>query len=168
MKKMTRVEQAVLDRLRQKQIAQEIQQPELSAMVKIRTQIEDTLSNSKLNDTEKLDILERAQEKYGNLKDSMRPTKTPIVERSRTAPATIEVTPPEPQMFQAVNLPANRKKKFNKFLKFVQENPDLLAKNEQTEMLVEGKTLEGSNFDDLIRNIVDNTKHNLTGIPTFS
>ena len=57
------VEQAVLDRLRQKQIAQESQQPELSAMVKIRTQIEDTLSNSKLTDTEKLDILERDQEK---------------------------------------------------------------------------------------------------------
>ena len=60
MKKMTLVEQAVLDRLRQKQIAQEIQQPELSAMVKIRTQIEDTLSSSKLTDTEKLDILVRA------------------------------------------------------------------------------------------------------------
>ena len=114
---MTLVEQAVLDRLRQKQIAQEIQQPELSAMVKIRAQIEDTLSSSKLTDTEKLDILERAQEKYGKLKDSMRPTKTPIVEESGTAPATIDVTPSEPPMFQAVNLPANRKKKFNKFLK---------------------------------------------------
>ena len=56
-------------------------------------------------------------------------------------------------MFQAVNLPANRKKKFNKFLKFVEENPDLIAKNEQKEMVLEGKTLEGSNFDDLIRNI---------------
>ena len=61
MKKMTLVEQAVLDRLRQKQIAQEIQQPELSAMVKIWAQIEDTLNYSKLTDTEKLDILERAQ-----------------------------------------------------------------------------------------------------------
>ena len=79
MKKLTLVEQAVLERPRQKQIPQEIQQPELSAMVKIRTQIEETLSNSKLTDTEKLDILERAQEKYIMLKDSMRPTKTPIV-----------------------------------------------------------------------------------------
>ena len=129
MKKMTLVEQAVLDRLRQKQIAQEIQQPELSAMVKIRSQIEDTLSSSKLTDTEKLDILERAQEKYGKLKDSMRTTKTPIVEEGGTAPASIDVTPSELPMFQAVNLPANRKKKFNKFLKFVEENPDLIARD---------------------------------------
>ena len=138
-------------------------------MVKISTQIEDTLSSSKLTDTEKLDILERAQEKYGKLKDSIRPTKTPIVEESGTAPATIDVTPSEPPMFQAVNLPANRKKKFNKFLKFVEENPDLPAKNDQNEMVVEGRTLEGSNFDDLIRNIyAHNIKYNLTGIHDFS
>ena len=56
MKKRTLVEQAVLDHLRQKEIAQEIQQRELSAMVKIRTQIEDALTSSKLSDKEKLDI----------------------------------------------------------------------------------------------------------------
>ena len=95
----------------------------------------------------------------------MRTTNTPIVEEGRTAPATIDVTPSEPPMFQAVNVPANRKKKFAKFLKFVEDNPDLIAKNEQNELIVEGKTLEGSNFDDLIRNIyVHNTKYNLTGI----
>ena len=114
------LEETVLDLLRQKQIAQEIQQPELSAMVKIITQIEDTLSNSKVTDTEKRHILERALEKYGKLKDSMRPTKTPIVEEGGTAPGTIDVTPPEHPMFQAVNLPANSKKKFKKFLKFVE------------------------------------------------
>ena len=36
-------------------------------------------------------------------------------------------------------------------------------------MVLEGKTLEGSNFNDLIRNIyVHNTNHNLTGIHDFS
>ena len=153
MKKMRLVEQAVLDRLRQKQIAQEIQQPELSEMVKIRAQIEDTLNNSKVTDTEKLDILERAQEKYGKLKDSIRTTNTTIVEESGTVPATIDVTTSEPPMSQAVNLQANRKKKFNNFLKFVEENPDHIAKSEQNQMVVEGKTLEGSNFDDVIRNL---------------
>ena len=120
MKKMTMVEEAVLDRLRQKQIGQEIQQPELSARVKIRTQIEDTLSNSKLTDTENLDILERAQEKHIKLPNSMSTTKTPIVDERGPAPASIDVTPSEPPMFQAVNLPANPQKKFNKFPKFVE------------------------------------------------
>ena len=73
MKKMRLVEQAVLDRLRQMQIAQEIQKYELSAVVKIRSQIEDTLNNSKLTDTEKLDILELAEEKNVKQEDSVRP-----------------------------------------------------------------------------------------------
>ena len=62
---MTMVDQAVLNSRRQIKIAEEIRQQELSAMVKIRSQIEDTLNNSKLSDTEKLDILERAKAKYG-------------------------------------------------------------------------------------------------------
>ena len=75
MKKMTLVEQAAFDHLRQKQIAHEIQHAELSAMVKIRSQIEDTLHNRKLTDTEKLVILERAHEKYGKLDESVCPSK---------------------------------------------------------------------------------------------
>ena len=75
-------------------------------MVKIRTQIEDTLSNRKLTETEKLDIVERAQEKFVKLKDSMRPTKTPIVVHGGNAPASIDLTPSESPMFQGVNLPA--------------------------------------------------------------
>ena len=72
-------------------------------------------------------------------------------------------------MFQALNLPANHKKKFAKFLQFVEENTDLIAMNEQNEMVLERKTLEGSNFDDLIRNIYDqNTKYNLTGMHDLS
>ena len=62
MKKMNLVEQAVVERLRQKQIAKEIHLRELSAMVKIGTQNEDRLNNSKGRDTEKLDILQRTQE----------------------------------------------------------------------------------------------------------
>ena len=78
-------------------------------MEKMKTQIEDTLSNSKLSDTEKLDSLERAHEKNCKLKDSMRPSKTMIVEQVVSAAASIDVTRSEPPMFQAVNLPTNRK-----------------------------------------------------------
>ena len=72
---MTLVEEAVLDCLRQKQIAQEIQQPEISAMGKIMTQKEDTLSNSQLPDTEKFYILECAEKRYGKRMVSMRTKK---------------------------------------------------------------------------------------------
>ena len=108
MKKMMLVEQAVLDRLGQKQIAQEIEQPELSPMVKILAQIEDTNNNSKLTDTEKLDILERAQDKYGKLEESVPPTQMPFVEQAAAEPGSSEVTPSTAPMFQSLKLPANR------------------------------------------------------------
>ena len=66
MMKMTEVEQPGLDRLPQKQIGQDIQRPDLNRILKIRAQIEENLTNRKLNDTEKLDMLDRAHEKYGN------------------------------------------------------------------------------------------------------
>ena len=102
---MTLVKQPVLNRLRPKQNAQEMQQAELSARVKIRTQIKETLSKSKLTDPAKMDIFEQAQEKYGTFKELVRHTKTKIVVEAGTAPASIDVTPSEAPMFQAVNLP---------------------------------------------------------------
>ena len=71
-----------------------------------------TLSAIANSSAEKLDMLDRAQEKDGKRKDLMRPTKPTIVEMDGTAPVTSEVIPSEPQMLHAVNLPANRKKMF--------------------------------------------------------
>ena len=165
MNKMKPVEQALLPRLRQKQIAQDIQQPELSALVKIRTEIEHTLNSRKLTDTEKLDILERDQEQSGKFAESVRPSTMTFVEEAAAEPGSVEVAPSTAPMFQSLKLPANRSKKFAKFLKFVDDNPNLLAKNEQNEMILEGKRLAGSNFDHLIRNLyVAKTDYNLTGI----
>ena len=103
-----------MDRLRQKQIAQEIKQPELSAMVKIRTQIEYTINNRKLTDTEKLNILQRAQEKYGKLEESVRRSKLIYIEEA--APESVEVAPSMAPMFQSLKLPDNRSKRFAGFL----------------------------------------------------
>ena len=80
----------------------------------------------------------------------------------------IDMTRSDPPMFRAVNLPANRYKKFMTSLKFVEENADLIGKNEQNERDFECKTLEGSKFDDLIRNIYFRTsKYDLTAIHDF-
>ena len=73
MRKMTLVEQAVLDRLRQKQIMQAIQQPELASMANIKAQIEETLNNSKISDAENLEILHCAQERYDKIQQSIDP-----------------------------------------------------------------------------------------------
>ena len=159
MKNMTLVEQAVFASLRQKQIGQLIHQPELSAILKIRIQIEHNLSYSQLTDNVRLVIFEPAEVKYGKANDSIPATNTPIMEEGGTATASSDVAPSEASMFQVLNLPANRKKKFKLFLNFFNENPDGIAKEEQKEMVREGKPLEGFNFHDLISNInVENTK----------
>ena len=77
-------------------------------MVKIRTQIEDTLTNSKLNGTEKFDILERDQEKYCKLKESMRPSKMTFVEEAAQEHETVEVELSTAPMFKSLKLSATR------------------------------------------------------------
>ena len=86
MKKMTLVEKVVLDRLRQKQLAQSIQQPELANLVNVQEQIEDLLGNTHMSDEEKVTMLQRAQNRFTFFKD-----KLPV--RVTTGTDSIEVPP---------------------------------------------------------------------------
>ena len=94
----------------------------------------------------------------------MRPAKMPYIEETAAEPGSVEVTPSMAPIFQSFKLPAIRRKKFANFLKFVDENPNLIA-NDQNEMILEGKRLAVSNFEHLIRNFyVAEADYNLTGI----
>ena len=73
MKKIPLVELAVLDRLRGNQIRQTIQHPELASTANIKAQIEETLNNSKLSNSEKLEILHRAEDRYDKIQESIVP-----------------------------------------------------------------------------------------------
>ena len=51
------------------------------------------------------------------------------------------------------------------FKKFIENKTNLIAKNEQDVLFLEGKRLDGSNFDHWIRNLyVANAEDNLTAI----
>ena len=63
-----------------------------------------------------------------------------FVELAAAEPASGEVTPSRAPMIQSLNLPAKRRKKFARFQKYVHENPNLLAMNDQNEMILEGTT----------------------------
>ena len=75
------------------------------------------------------------------------------MEEAGIAPGSIDVAVTEVSLSQSVNVAVNRQKNLKRFMKFVEKNPDLIGKNEQNEMIVEGKTLEGSNIDDPLRNM---------------
>ena len=87
-------------------------------MVKIRTLIADTVKNSKVSDTEKQDILERASEKCGKGYESECRSKISFLEETAQENASIKVSPSSAPMFQSLKLPANRSQKLAKFLKF--------------------------------------------------
>ena len=137
-------------------------------MVNIKAHIEDMLNNSTLSDEEKLQLLGRAQERYVKLKVTMPPVRAAAAEAvaNAVAPPTAEEAEEVATgtMLDASMLPQQYAKKFARFQKFLGNNPKLIAKNAQNEMIVGGKVLTGSNFDDLIRNLyVPNKKYNITG-----
>ena len=160
MRKMALVEQAVLDRLRQKQIMQAIQQPELTSMANLKAQIEETLNSSKLSDAEKLEILHRAQDRYDKIQESVGPKalKTEIAKPEMAETA-----------LDSVLLPAQYGSKFSKFKEIISSMPSLIKKSPQNEIIIEGTTIPGSKFDDLIKHLyVPNRNLNLTGLRELS
>ena len=178
---MTLVEKAVLDRLRTKQLTQSIQQPELRNLVEIQAHIENLLTNSKLSDDEKVTLLQAAQNRFKKFKEGLYSHVSETTpEETLTAPAP-DVGPPAPvaapthtpsktysKLFGTVNLPKMFQNKFGALKNFLEERPGLLGKNEKNEMVIEGKPIDGSNFDDLIRNLyIKNQRYNLEGNKEF-
>ena len=159
---MTLVEKAVLDRYRQKQIAQSLVQPELTSMVSIQGKIEDILGNTKLADAEKVELLRRAQSKFESLKETLHPAAVKDLGKPEEDAAP-SAGPGD--IMSTVTLPAQFGSKLSSFTRFLEAHPGLLDKNAQNEAVVEGRPIAGSNFDDLVRNLyVYKSSNNLTGV----
>ena len=237
---MTLVEKVVLDRLRQKQLSQSIQQPELTNLVNIQGQIEDLLGNTKLSYEEKESMLQRAQNRFTFFKDKLPARATTGIDTLEVPPASSRATPGRvrsatvpapsaavpapsadvpapsadvpapsaavhgpalavsapiapvpapplaapaktadvsaaaaaaaaPDMFGTIKIPDQYEKKFSKLKKFLSENPGMLGKNLKNEMVLNGRAIPKSNFDNLIRNLyLKSSKYNLTGLDSFA
>ena len=169
MKKMTLVEKALLDRIREKQTVQAIAQPELSGMVQIQHQIEETLKSSKLSDDEKVNILQRAQQRFGQLKDSIQPRAAAAEPQPQPEP---QGEPAAPQSSASLlgyaQIPAQYKNKVSKLEEYLKAHPGLIEKNEENEAIIEGKVIPGSDYSHLIRNLyVSKQDKNLTGLTSL-
>ena len=88
MKRMTLVEKAMLERLREKQVTQQLTQPEMGSMVAIQKQIEDVLTSSSISDAEKVNLLDRARVRFVKMKENLHP--------ARTLPPAVDVVPTPP------------------------------------------------------------------------
>ena len=173
MKRMTLVEQAMLDRLREKKLGEQMMQPEMTSMVEIQQQIEGMLKSSKLSDEEKVNLLDRARARFDKLKDALhpaaiRPNPVPDVDDA-PGPVAVDlgVGPPPPEsIFDTIRLPQQFAQKFDRLKNFLNAKPDLVNKNALNELILDGKRIPNSNFDDLMRNMyVRKDTYNLSGHP---
>ena len=195
MKRMTLVEKAMLERLREKKVTEQLANPEMTSMIEIQHQIEGLLNNSKLSDEEKVILLDRARERFAKLMDSLRPTPLPPLDLppiiTPPPPPTLPPIPPTatpfvippapplppprgtstgvgpaaPSMYESVQLPSQYDAKFGKLKEFLNAVPKLIGKNAYNELILEGKRIPNSNFDDLMRNLyVPRESYNLTGV----
>ena len=73
MKRMTLVEKATWDHLREKKAAEKMTHPELMNMIEIQQQIEGILMSTKLSDDEKVDLLDRARTRFEKIRDTLNP-----------------------------------------------------------------------------------------------
>ena len=99
----------------------------------------------------------------GKLEESLRPSKMIYLEEA--ARVSIALAPSTVPIFQSLKFPANPRKIFARFMKIVDEHPNIFGKNDQREMILEGKRLGGFNFDHMLRKLFAATAdYHLTGL----
>jgi hypothetical protein len=75
---------------------------------------------------------------------------------------------PEKPVWKGINLANRHNNSFNELKKYVDGNPGLISKNKKGELVLEGKAIPKSNFDDLVRNLYYSSRsQNLTARPQF-
>ena len=96
-----------------------------------------------------------------SVKDIVEPT--PVKSKSEEDTQILEK-----QVWKGINLANRHINSFNELKKYVDGNPGLISKNKKGELVLEGKTIPNSNFDDLVRNLYYSARsQNLTGRPQF-
>ena len=83
--------------------------------------------------------------------------------------ASSSSTVSKPNIFSNLVFENQYKNKYDKFKDFVKAHPGLLDKNASGEAVIDGQTVQGSNFDDLIRGVfIKNDRLNKLGVPRLA
>ena len=171
------VEKGELDRLRQRQLRD--YNPELGVMAKLQEEIFGALRRKDLDDTQKLNLISLAQHRFDHLKE-----ETNTLTGSNVSAAAPAVAAPAPavkaepkkepkeepkEMGPLVDLDTlqvhkNYRDRAAKFLE--QINPEVISKNEQNELVVNGQAVPGSSVNKLYKALfTSNGSAKTTGMP---
>jgi hypothetical protein len=183
-KAMSLVEEAELERLRQRQIRE--YDPSLNNLAKIQENIMKLFEAPDMSDEVKYKILVSLQERFANSTHYAAPTPPTMTEdvppqaiveqpppAEQVAPAVEAVQVPEVQKkarpglleFENFNIPSQYHQKLDTLHKFIQDHQDVISTNHKGELVLDAKPFQNSSFSDLIRGLyIRNQSMNLNGM----
>ena len=173
-KTMTLIEEAELERLRQRQLKE--YNPGLKSLVGIQDQIEKILNDPDFDDESKHKVLCNLQEKFAYLYKKFQnsaaniPVLEPVVpppeEAAIAQEGDDEAEGNEPlNIFQLVKLPHFYQHKLELFKNFVDDHKEEISVNAKKELVLDGLTIPNSSMPDLIRSFyLRNSNMNLIGL----
>ncbi|KAF0143334.1 MAG: hypothetical protein FD143_3436 [Ignavibacteria bacterium] len=184
-KTMALVEEAELERLRQRQIKE--YSPALKSLTQIQEQIEKLFDEPTLTDEAKSRILSNLQERFGFLLTKYKTSIAPVLD-----PAPLQLPLPETEKAQPAlannigeaeqggndthkipnqaqaKIPSQFSRKFELLREFLEEHREEISTNEKQEIVIDGEPIEYSSFPDLLRCLyVRNPSMNTIGLPQF-
>lgn len=138
MKKMVLLEQAEVDRLRQRQIRD--YDPNLSAMARAQTQLEAILADhDMLSDEDKLSLIDQLSQKFTKLKK----TAGPLDQQSPAAAAPDSSISP---------------KDYNVLMTLILNNPDIVSSDAKGQMVLNRKSMRGTNLEEIVKGVIKGEK----------
>ena len=152
------VEEGEYDRLRQRQYRD--YSPEIRTMVKLQEQIVQTLMRTDLDPQQKLDLISGPQQRFNLLREETNTltgvtaakgvagADAPKVEQAKATakqePVKDEAVPVKAEPIK-VAMPQNA----DKLMDLISNSPNIIRRNDQNELEVNGKAVPGTNFDEL-------------------
>lgn len=179
-RRMTLIGEEELSRLRQKQLRD--YNPSLAVMANLQQDMSDILGREDVSAEQKVKLLNVMQTRFQRLKDELPHAALTAVAAATPAPPPA-VDPPAPVVVAdaaaapavvvaapAVAVAPSRKpsKKSHAFERLVWDHPQVISRADTGEVVVYGRRVQGSNYEDLVSMLNDpHSQANLTGLQSF-
>ena len=190
-KGMALIEEAELERLRQRQIKE--YNPSLRSLGQIQEQIEKLFDDPELTDEGKVKILSHLQDRFGILLSQFKNSTSRPSPETEGKPLEIEIKPqnnPNPSIdseedpkveaseetpvislipsLEEAKIPSHFASKFQHFQDFLRKHQNEICSNDKKEIVLDGEPIAHSSFPDLLRSLyIRNNEMNLIGSQQF-
>ena len=165
--KQVLVEEGEYDRLRQNHYRN--YSPQIRAMDKLQEFIFETMMRKDLDPQQKIDLCSGPRQRFNQLREE---TNTLNGESTATGPAAPKVDQPkveltdakakteptanakqEPTVIQNEAVKVVQPQKADKLMDLIGNNPNIIRRNDENEMEINGRAVPGTNFDELYANL---------------